>query len=161
MCAYRHSDFQVYMCAYRHKTYRRIGQNCIRGMSSTPSPPLTLQQHSNNFSFQLPSFLMQGMRWGAPGSSRRALTPRRVGAHPARVGARLRLDAPRQGGNGGGVGSAVRRGGGRGGGRLDDLPAPAGARRRRRRRCCSRRCRVNGGVVDACEGGCLFVPGGK
>jgi len=43
MCAYRHSDFQVYMCAYRHKTYTRIGQNCIRGMSSTPSPPLTLR----------------------------------------------------------------------------------------------------------------------
>jgi hypothetical protein len=44
MCAYRHSDFQFYMCAYRHKTYTRIGQNCIRGMSSTPSPlshPLT------------------------------------------------------------------------------------------------------------------------
>jgi hypothetical protein len=40
MCAYyRHSDFQFYMCAYRHKTYTRIGQNCIRGMSSTPSPP--------------------------------------------------------------------------------------------------------------------------
>ena len=31
------------MCAYRHKTNRHIGQNCIRGMSSTPSPPLTLR----------------------------------------------------------------------------------------------------------------------
>ncbi len=92
------------------------------------------------------------MRWGAPRSSRRALTPRRVGAHPARVGTRLRLDAPQQGGNGGGVGLAVGRGGGRGGDQLGDLPAPAGARRHRRRRRL-RRCRVDGGVVDACGGG--------
>jgi hypothetical protein len=35
----------------------------------------------------------------------------RAGAHPARVGARLRLDAPRRGGNGGGVGSDVVAGG--------------------------------------------------
>jgi hypothetical protein len=48
---------------------------------------------------------------GPPRSSRRALTPRRVGAHPARVGARLRLDAPRRGGNGGGVGSDAVAGG--------------------------------------------------
>ena len=60
------------------------------------------------------------MRWGAPRSSRRALTPRRVGAHPARVSARLRLDAPRRGRNGGGVGSdAVAGGAGRG--RLGDF----------------------------------------
>ena len=65
---------------------------------------------------------------------------------------------PRRGGNGGGVGSAVGRGGGWGGGRLGDLPAPAGARRRRRR---SRQCSVDGGVVDGCVGGCLFVPGGE
>jgi hypothetical protein len=44
------------------------------------------------------------------------------------------------------------------GGRLGDLPAPAGARRRRRR---SRRCGVDGGVVDACGGGYLFVPDGE
>jgi hypothetical protein len=50
---------------------------------------------------------------------------------------------------------------GRGGGRLGDLPEPAGARRRHRRRRRSRRCRVDGGVVDACGGGCLFVPCGK
>jgi hypothetical protein len=54
---------------------------------------------------------MQGMRQGAPRSSRRALTPRRVGAHPARVGARLRLNAPQRGGNGGGVGSDAVAGG--------------------------------------------------
>ena len=71
---------------------------------------------------------MRGMRRGAPRSSRRALTPRRVGAHPARVSAHLRLDAPRRGRNGGGVGSDAVAGG------LGDLPAPAGARRRRRRR---------------------------
>jgi hypothetical protein len=71
---------------------------------------------------------------------------------------RRRCSPPRRGGNGGGVGSAVGRGGGRGGGRLGDLPAPAGARRRRRR---SRRCGVDGGVVDACGGRCLFVLGGE
>ena len=54
---------------------------------------------------------MRGMRRGAPRLSRRALTPRRVGAHPARDGACLRLDAPRQGGNGGGVGSDAVAGG--------------------------------------------------
>ena len=54
---------------------------------------------------------MRGMRRGAPRSSRRALTPRRVGAHPARVSARLRLDAPRRGRNGGGVGSDAVAGG--------------------------------------------------
>ena len=54
---------------------------------------------------------MRGMRQGAPRSSRRALTPRRVGAHPARVSARLRLDAPRRGRNGGGVGSDAVAGG--------------------------------------------------
>jgi hypothetical protein len=48
---------------------------------------------------------------GAPPSSRRALTPRQVGAHPARVGARLRLDAPQRGGHGGGVGSDAVTGG--------------------------------------------------
>jgi len=35
----------------------------------------------------------------------------RAGAHPARVGARLHLDAPRRGGNGGGVGSDMVAGG--------------------------------------------------
>jgi hypothetical protein len=48
MCAYRHSDFQFYMCAYRHKTYTRIGQNCIHGMSLTPSPPLTSSHISSH-----------------------------------------------------------------------------------------------------------------
>ena len=73
---------------------------------------------------------------GTPRSSRRALTPR---CPPTRRKRR---------------GRGFGRGGGRGGGRLGDLPAPAGARRRRRR---SRRCGLDGGVVDACVGGCLFV----
>jgi len=68
----------------------------------------------------------------SPSAGTRVAPPRRapgddagegcVGAHPARGGARLRLDAPRRGGNGGGVGSAVGRGDGRGGGHLGDLP---------------------------------------
>ena len=66
------------------------------------------QQHRTLL--QRSPFLMLGMRRGAPRSSRRALTPRRVGAHPARVGARLRLD-PRRGRNGGGVGSDAVAGG--------------------------------------------------
>ncbi len=119
--------------------------------------PFLTKQTTTQQQLQLSPLLMRGMRWGAPRLSRRALTPRRAGAHPAQVGARLRLDAPRQGGNGGGVGSAVGFGGGRGGGWLGNLPAPAGARRRR----CSRWCRVDGGVIDACGGGCLFVPGGE
>ena len=81
--------------------------------------------------------------WGAPRSSRRALTPR---CPPTRQKRR---------------GRGFGRGGGRGGGRLGDLPAPTGARRRRRRRRRSRRCRVDGGVVNACVEGCLFVPGGE
>ena len=80
--------------------------------------------------------------WGAPRSSRRALTPR---CPPTRRKRR---------------GRGFRRGGGRGGGRLGNLPEPAGARRRCRRHR-SRRCRVNGGVVDACGGGCLFVYSNK
>jgi hypothetical protein len=51
------------------------------------------------------------MHQGAPRSSRRTLTPRRVRAHPALVGARLRLDAPQRGQNGGGVGSDAVAGG--------------------------------------------------
>jgi hypothetical protein len=69
------------------------------------------QTDNNTAKTPVSPFLMRGMRWGAPRSSRRALTPRRVGAHPARVGARLRLDAPRRGGNGGGVGSDAVAGG--------------------------------------------------
>ncbi len=34
-------------------------------------------------------------------------------------------------------------------------------RRRRHRQRRSQRCGVDGGVVDECGGGCLFVPGGK
>jgi hypothetical protein len=128
--------------------------------SHAQDQPFLTKQTTTQQQLQLPPFLMRGMSWGAPGLSRRALTPHRVGAHPARVGARLRLDSPQRGGNGGGVGSAVRCGGGRGRGQLGNLPAPAGARHRRCRRC-SRRCRVDGGVIDACGGGCLFVPGGK
>ena len=79
-----------------------------------------------------------------PRSSRRALTPR---CPPTRQKRR---------GRGFGCG---------GGGRLGDLPEPAGARRRRRRhrrrRRRSRRCRVDGRVVGACGGGCLFVPCGE
>jgi len=43
------------MCAYRHKTYRRIGQNCIHGMSSTPSPPFKLRffDHFNTLPLHL------------------------------------------------------------------------------------------------------------
>ena len=83
-----------------------------------------------------------------------------VGVHPAQVGARLRLDAPQQGGNRGGLVLAVGCGSGQGGGQLGNLPAPAGARRRHRR-CCLQWCGINGGIVDACGGGCLFVPSGK
>jgi hypothetical protein len=69
-----------------------------------------------------------------------------------RFGVRVRLDAPRRGGNGGVVGSAAGCGGNRGGGQLGDLPAPAGARRRRRQRY-SQRCGVNGGGgVSLCSG---------
>jgi len=74
----------------------------------------------------------------------------RAGAHPARVGARLRLDAPQRGRNGGGVGlDAVAGGAGRGPiGRLawaywsaPPPPPPTSLatvprRRRRRRRVC-------------------------
>jgi hypothetical protein len=67
-------------------------------------PFLTKQTTTQQTLLQRSPFLMRGMRRGAPRSSRRALTPRRVGAHPARVSARLRLDAPRRGGNGGGAG---------------------------------------------------------
>ena len=123
-------------------------------------PFLTKQTTTQQTLLQRSPFLKRGMRRGAPPSSRRALTPRQVGAHPARVSARLCLDAPRRGRNGGGVGSdAVA--GGAGGGRLGDLPAPAGARRRCRRRRLSQRCHVDGGVIDACVGGCVFVPGGE
>ncbi len=80
--------------------------------------------------------------WGAPRSSRRALTPR--------------CPPTRQKWMGCGFGH----GGGQGGGRLGNLPAPTGACRRRRQRR-SRRCRVDGGVIDACVEGCLFVPGGE
>ena len=66
------------------------------------------QQHSKNSS--IPIFNARDVL-GCTRSSRRALMPRRVGAHPARVGARLRLDAPRRGGNGGGVGSDAVAGG--------------------------------------------------
>jgi len=38
-------------------------------------------------------------------AAERVWKTKRPGAHPARVGARLRLDAPRRGGNGRGVGS--------------------------------------------------------
>ncbi len=84
--------------------------------------------------------------WGAPRSSRRALTPR---CPPMRRKRR---------------GCGFGHGGGQGGGRLGDLPAPAEARRHRRHRRHrrrSRRCCVDGGVVDVCGGGCLFVPGGE
>jgi len=83
-----------------------------------------------------------------------------IGAHPARVSARLRLDTTRRGRNGGGVGLAVGCGSGRGGGQLGNLPAPAGARPRHRQRR-SQGCGIDSGVVDACGGGCLFVPGGE
>ena len=72
---------------------------------------LLTKQTTTQQTLQLSPFLMRGMRRGAPRSSRRALTPRRVGAHPARVGVHLRLDAPRRGGNGGGVGSDAVTGG--------------------------------------------------
>ena len=67
--------------------------------------PFLTKQTTTQQQLQLSPFLMQGMHWGAPRSSRHTLTPHRVGAHPARVGTRLRLDAPRRGGNGRGVGS--------------------------------------------------------
>jgi hypothetical protein len=106
---------------------------------------LLTKQTTTQQTLQLSPFLMRGMRRGAPGSSRRALTPRRVGAHPARVGARLRLVPPRRGRNGGGVGSdAVAGGAGA------DWATCLRLLERRRRRCRSRRCRVDGGVVDAC-----------
>jgi len=47
---------QSYMCVYRHSDiYTRIGRNCIRGMSSTPSPPLTLRffDHFNTLPLHL------------------------------------------------------------------------------------------------------------
>ena len=125
---------------------------CVFFFSHAQDQPFFTKQTTTQQQLQLYPFLMRGMRWGAPPSSRRVLTPCRVGAHPARVGTRLRLDAPQQGGNGGDVGLAVGRGGGRGGGQLGDLPAPAGARCHRRRRRLLR-CRVDGGVVDACVGG--------
>ena len=97
-----------------------------------------------------------------PSAGRRLAPPRRapggnagkgcIGVHPAQVGARLRLNAPQQGGNGGGVGLAMGRGSGWDRGQLGDLPVPAGARRCRRQRCL-RQCGVNGGVIDACGGG--------
>ena len=74
-------------------------------------PFLAKQTTTQQTLLQRSPFLMRGMRQGAPRSSRRALTPRRVGAHPARVSARLRLDAPRRGRNGGGVGSDAVAGG--------------------------------------------------
>ena len=80
---------------------------------------------------------------GTPRSSRRALTPRCPPTRRKRKG------------------RGFGRGGRQGGGRLGDLPAPTGARRRRRCRRRSQRCRVDGGVVNACVEGCLFVPGGK
>jgi len=46
---------------------------------------------------------------GVPTLSGQVCVP--AGAHPARIGARLRLDAPRRGGNGGGVGLDVVAGG--------------------------------------------------
>ena len=56
-------------------------------------PFLAKQTTTQQTLLQRSPFLMRGMRQGAPRSSRRALTPRRVGAHPARVSARLRLKA--------------------------------------------------------------------
>ncbi len=111
--------------------------------SHTQHRPFLTKQTTTQQKLQLSPFLMRVMRWGAPRSNRRALTPR---CPPTRQKRR---------------GRGFRRGGGRGGGRLGDLPAPAGACRRR---CCRRRsrlCRVDCGVVDACVGGCLFVPGGE
>jgi len=113
-------------------------------------PFLTKQTTTQQTLLQRSPFLMRWMHRGAPRSSRRALTPRRVGAHPARVSARLRLDAPPRGRNGGGVGSdAVA--GGAGADWATCLPPPTSLVTVPRRR---RRCR-------RVWGGCLFVPGGE
>jgi hypothetical protein len=84
---------------------------CVFFFSQAQDQPFLTKQTTTQHKLQLSPFLMRGMCRGAPRSSRRVLTPRRVGAHPARVGALLRLDAPRRGGNRGGVGSDAVAGG--------------------------------------------------
>jgi hypothetical protein len=150
----RQNSTYLLFCTRKYCNFATTNLLCARGRIKTsqkndpPQPHHGLDKKittEEDSSHSCPHSQRSGARacWGAPRSSRRALTPR---CPPTRQKRR---------------GRGFGRGGGRGGGRLGDLPAPTGARRRRRRRRRSRRCRVDGGVVNACVEGCLFVPGGE